>query len=143
MSADRSIPVDNLPDPRARCVNCHKALQYWTDDTYGERDPQTGRRPVVSRIFEGWRGYPRGAVKLFCTLRCALRFAVGAYEAGMRRAPVLHIPPLPPAPTVDRSACREQVCTCHDNSAWNHDRGDGHRSYQYGCTTCGCKWSDQ
>ena len=36
--------------------------------------------------------------------------------------------------TVDRSQCRERVCTCHDDSAWTPGR------YPAGCSACGCQW---
>ncbi len=35
---------------------------------------------------------------------------------------------------VDRSACREQTCTCHDESAWVP------QAYPNGCAECGCRW---
>ncbi len=53
----------------------------------------------------------------------------------------LHVPPKPPrqlgnrVPIIDRSHCREQVCTCHDDSAWIW-----RSTYPFGCTTCGCRW---
>lgn len=36
--------------------------------------------------------------------------------------------------TIDRSACREKVCTCHDDSAWQPG------TYPHGCSACGCQW---
>lgn len=36
---------------------------------------------------------------------------------------------------VDRSGCREQVCTCHDDSAWVPGV-----TYAAGCSSCGCQW---
>ncbi len=41
----------------------------------------------------------------------------------------------PKAPTVDRSQCRERVCTCHDDSAWRPGL------YLHGCSQCGCRWA--
>lgn len=35
---------------------------------------------------------------------------------------------------VDRSGCREQVCTCHDDGAWRPG------TYVNGCSQCGCQW---
>ena len=37
------------------------------------------------------------------------------------------------AKTIDRSACVENPCTCHDDSAWTPG------TYKNGCS-CGCKW---
>ena len=40
-----------------------------------------------------------------------------------------------PAPVypVDRSACLERVCTCHDPRAW------APHAYLAGCSSCGCR----
>jgi len=37
---------------------------------------------------------------------------------------------------IDRSACREPVCTCHDDSAWRPGE-----TYPAGCSGCGCRWA--
>lgn len=52
----------------------------WTDDT---REGLPSR--VTRRVFCRWRGYPAGR-PIFCTLRCALAFAVSAWDAIQRRA---------------------------------------------------------
>jgi hypothetical protein len=49
----------------------------------------------------------------------------------------------PCAPVVDRSRCRVNPCTCHDDSAWTivpEDVVAGGRTYPHGCD-CGCRWA--
>lgn len=36
---------------------------------------------------------------------------------------------------IDRSACRGEVCTCHDDAAWQPG------TYPLGCSACGCRWA--
>ena len=36
---------------------------------------------------------------------------------------------------IDRSACRERVCACHDDAAWVPGV-----TYAAGCSACGCRW---
>jgi hypothetical protein len=36
---------------------------------------------------------------------------------------------------VDRTGCREPVCTCHDDAAWVPGV-----TYPGGCSACGCRW---
>ena len=38
---------------------------------------------------------------------------------------------------VDRSACREAVCYCHDDSAWIPGE-----TFLDGCSSCGCRWAE-
>jgi hypothetical protein len=35
---------------------------------------------------------------------------------------------------IDRSACRETTCTCHDDATWTPG------AYPHGCSACGCQW---
>lgn len=90
--------VHGLPVVRPRCCNCDKALTYWAETLKTEKRPTkekdrwTGetlyKRVVVEKRFEFWRGYggfrKAGRPPLFCTLTCALQFAVACHKAGYR-----------------------------------------------------------
>jgi hypothetical protein len=72
-------PIAGLPDgPRPRCAYCRRLLAMQTNDIRQYRDKT--RPNIQSRTFVGWSS-KRG---LFCTLRCALDFAVAAHHAGYR-----------------------------------------------------------
>ena len=63
----------------------------------------------------------------FATIAERLRWA--GWQGLDRRASIGDV-----RPAVDRSECRQRVCTCHDDSAWRPG------SYRYGCSVCGCDW---
>lgn len=75
------MKTEGLPKERPLCENCQRPLTYWSNDTRERSD--NGRTRVVRRVFERWRGYPHHA-PIFCTLRCALNFAVVLFDAGYR-----------------------------------------------------------
>ncbi len=48
--------------------------------------------------------------------------------------------PSKPIYQVDRSACQQRYCTCHDDSAWRTTANETEiQSYPAGCS-CGCRW---
>jgi hypothetical protein len=75
--ASRRLPkIEALPPVRPKCMRCGTPLKFWTNET---REGRPSR--VVRRVFTNWRGYPV-VDPVFCTLRCALAFAVAAVNAG-------------------------------------------------------------
>ncbi len=41
---------------------------------------------------------------------------------------------------VYRDECRDEHCTCHDDTAWKLDELGGPATYTEGCKQCWCGW---
>jgi hypothetical protein len=71
-------PIEGMPTERPRCPTCLEQLRPTvrteTNGKYG------WERRYTKRQFVRWNAYRQ----LFCTLACALKFAVAAHEAGVR-----------------------------------------------------------
>lgn len=82
--------VLDMPATRPHCHNCDKPASYFADVVESQQRLvaqgalDTYKRVVTVKRWTSWRGYPNGRRPLFCTLTCALAFAVKALEAGTR-----------------------------------------------------------
>lgn len=78
----KRVAIEGLPAERPVCQSCGKNLRPWTDDTFDKSIGYRNGAFPIRRVFTGWQGYPKGhgRKKLFCTLRCAMTFAVTAHE---------------------------------------------------------------
>lgn len=76
-------PIENMPAVRPLCVCCHRKLAYFTNMERAHSYPFQ----VVKRTFSFWKAYPHHTRPIFCTLKCALSFAVQVYDAGYRLTP--------------------------------------------------------
>lgn len=72
-------PIAGMPTERPRCAWCDRGLKPLVDDTWNG-DRGLGRR-MIARVFLRWRAYE----SVFCTTRCAIRFAGASYRGGFRR----------------------------------------------------------
>lgn len=74
-----------IPQPAPRCKGCGKPLRAVVWTVYEQTPHANGvgfyQKPIA-REFKGWNGYDG-----FHSLRCALGFAVAAYDAGFRTVP--------------------------------------------------------
>jgi hypothetical protein len=84
----RSLPVEGLPpvEARPKCLGCRKRLEPQIRNHWSKLDGHDFPK-VERRTFEGYKGYGRldqidGG--MFCTMRCAYRFARAAVRAGFR-----------------------------------------------------------
>lgn len=77
----KKVKVDGMPAVRPTCACCERKLLFWSSETRGPNP--NGGTLVVSREWKQWKGYGNredGTTPLFCTLRCALSFAVTSWH---------------------------------------------------------------